>query len=284
LIADPVIQARSPAAVNALLAERGRLGQFVLVPMHVAAEGLVECVAALRHVHNFAGAIVSMPHKTAIAALVDELTHPARLVGAVNVIARGADGRFSGGLLDGVGFVDGLASAGHRVAGAKCVLAGAGGAASAVAFALADAGCASILITNRTPAKALALAARLQRAFPDVVASAGSRTDERFDIAINGTSLGMNANDELPLPMAVIERRSCRACSRSWGSNDDESETGCPDANKQTLARSRIDLQRDRMRRRAQLLVHVLPPQRRARARGGSDASTSEPGAVVGAG
>ncbi len=109
-------------------------------------------------------------------------------------------------MLDGVGFVDGLASAGHRVAGAKCVLAGAGGAASAVAFALAEAGCASIQITNRTPAKALALAARLQRAFPEVVASAGVRTDARFDIAINGTSLGMNANDELPLPMAVIER------------------------------------------------------------------------------
>ncbi len=72
------------------------------------AAGLRDCIAALRHVRNFAGAIVSMPHKTAMTALVDELTDDARLVGAVNVIARRADGRLTGALLDGVGFVDGL--------------------------------------------------------------------------------------------------------------------------------------------------------------------------------
>ena len=43
--------------------------------------------------HTFAGAIVSMPHKTALTGLVDELTGDARLAGAVNVIARRADGR-----------------------------------------------------------------------------------------------------------------------------------------------------------------------------------------------
>lgn len=206
LIADPVVQARSPAAVNALLAQRGRLGEFILIPLHVGSAGLADCVAALRHVRNFAGAIVSMPHKTAMTALVDELTDVARLVGAVNVIARSADGRLKGALLDGVGFVDGLLGAGHRVSGARCVVAGAGGAASAVAFALAGAGCASICFSNRTQSKALALAARVNRAFPAVRVTTDVRAGDRFDIAINGTSLGMNRDDELPLPVPVIER------------------------------------------------------------------------------
>ena len=149
----------------------GVAGEVVLVPMHVGADGLADCVAALRHVRNFGGAIVSMPHKTAIVDLLDDLTPEARLVGAVNVIQRRADGRLVGTILDGEGFVGGLARAGHRVAGAHCLLAGAGGAASAVAFALAKHGCASLRIVNRTRSKADELAARVGRAFPAVPVS-----------------------------------------------------------------------------------------------------------------
>jgi hypothetical protein len=90
--------------------------------MHVGTVGLANN-GALRHVGNFAGAIVSMPHKMAVVDLLDELTQ-ARLVGAVNVICRRADGRLVGTILDGEGFVGGL-RAGHRVAGARCLLAGA---------------------------------------------------------------------------------------------------------------------------------------------------------------
>ncbi len=69
-----VIKARSPAMANALLQRRGRSGEYVLAPMNVASDGLAEFVFALRHLRNFGGAIVSMPHKTAIVQLLDELT------------------------------------------------------------------------------------------------------------------------------------------------------------------------------------------------------------------
>ena len=209
LIADPVVQARSPGMTTALLQRRGRFGDFVLVPMHVGSEGLADYVGALRHLRNFGGAIVSMPHKTAIAGLIDELTPEARRVGAVNVISRQPDGRLVGTILDGEGFVGGLTRAGHRVAGTHCLLAGAGGAASAVAFALAKHGCASICIINRTRSKADELAVRVRRAFPKVATTTDERSVDRFDIAINGTSLGMNADDDLPLS----DRRSSAA---SW--------------------------------------------------------------------
>ena len=150
LIADPVVQARSPVMANALLQRRGLFGTFVLLPMQVPVGALGDVVAALRHVQNFAGAIVSMPHKSEIVALLDELTPQARLVGAVNVITRTADGLLMGTMFDGEGFVAGLRSAGHEVEGACCLLVGAGGAAAAIAFALASHGCESLTITNRT--------------------------------------------------------------------------------------------------------------------------------------
>src|SRR6185369_6762333 len=124
LIADPVVQARSPAMATALLREHGRFGAFVLLPMATPAAALGDVLAGLRRIANFAGAIVSMPHKTAIVPLLDQLTPAAAQVGAVNVVRRDPDGRLVGTVLDGEGFVAGLTAAGHRVDGAACLLAG----------------------------------------------------------------------------------------------------------------------------------------------------------------
>jgi len=205
LIADPVVQARSPAMVNQILAERGLLGPFVLVPMQTPANALRQVIAALRHVGNFAGAIISMPHKTGVVPLVDELTPDARLVGAVNVISRNAAGRLRGTMLDGEGFVAGLRSAGHAIDGASCLLVGAGGAAAAIAFALAKHGCRSLTIQNRTASKAASLASRVRRAFPDVHVQPGEPRRASYDLVINGTSLGMQPDDELPVPEDIVE-------------------------------------------------------------------------------
>ncbi|MBK7975493.1 MAG: hypothetical protein IPK07_20155 [Deltaproteobacteria bacterium] len=141
LIADPVAQARSPAAVNRLLAERGRGGDFVMVAAKVAPERLANAVSGLRAIDSFAGAVVSMPHKETIVPLLDGLTEEATLTRVVNVFRREADGRLVGTILDGEGFVAGLRGAGHEVRGARCLLVGAGGAATAIAFRLARERC-----------------------------------------------------------------------------------------------------------------------------------------------
>ncbi|HZR81656.1 MAG TPA: shikimate dehydrogenase [Candidatus Binatia bacterium] len=206
LLADPIVQARSPAMANAWLRERGRFGDFVLVPMAVGSEGLADAVAGLRRMRNFAGAIVSMPHKSAMLPLVDEVAPEARLVGALNAVRRADDGRLAGTMLDGEGFVAGLRSAGHEVEGRTCALFGAGGAASAIAFSLARHGCAGLAIANRTPAKAESLAERVRAAFPCVDVRPGADPRSAYDVAINATSLGMKPDDDLPMPLGVIDR------------------------------------------------------------------------------
>src|SRR5262245_61839616 len=190
---------------NALLTEQERFGEFVLLPLHVPLASLGVVLTGLRGIQNFAGAIVSMPHKEVIVPLLDEVTPEAQMVGAVNVIRRGAGGRLIGTILDGEGFVAGLRSAGYEVHGKACLLVGAGGAAAAIAFALAKYGCYSLTITNRTAARALTLAARVRAVWPGLQVQAGKPPRGRYDIAINATSLGMNPTDELPMSQEMID-------------------------------------------------------------------------------
>jgi shikimate dehydrogenase len=205
LIADPVVQARSPGLATTILQRRGRFGEFVFVPLQTPDGALADVVAAIRRIPNVAGAVVSMPHKQAILPLLDEVLPDGRVVGAVNVVRRDADGRLTGTTLDGEGFVAGLDGAGHGVRGRTCVMAGAGGAGSAIAFALARHGCASLAILNRTQAKADALATHVRAAFPglDVRADDDRRS---FDVAVNATSLGMRTGDALPMSRDLVGR------------------------------------------------------------------------------
>lgn len=206
LIADPVVQPRSPSLANVLLQQSELLGSFLLLPMHVSHNALADVIAALRQVQDFAGAIVSAPHKSAIVRHLNAITPEAQQVGAVNAIRRNDDGRIFGTVLDGEGFVGGLQASGYDVRGSSCLLVGAGGAASAIAFALARHGCASLRIVNRTLSKAASLAARVKAFFPAVQVQAGNAQGENFDLAINGTPLGMQENDPLPMPEAVVDR------------------------------------------------------------------------------
>jgi shikimate dehydrogenase len=191
---------------NAVLQEKKLWGEFVLVPLQVSADGLQEMVVGLRPLHNFAGTIVSMPHKSTIVPLLDEVSPEVRLVGAANVIRREPDGRLVGAVFDGEGFVAGLQSARYEVRNKRGFLVGAGGAASAVAFALAKHDCASLTTVNRIREQAVTLAARVHDTWPQVSVHAETRVEYAFDIAINATSLGMKSEDDLPMRLEVIER------------------------------------------------------------------------------
>jgi shikimate dehydrogenase len=206
VVADPVSQARTPGMANAMLERRGLAADWVLVPLHVAADGFADFVAGIRTIRNFDGAVVSMPHKIVVASLVDELTPAARLAGAVNVIRRSNDGRLTGTLLDGEGFVAGLQTRGHAVRGARVVMAGAGGAAAAIAFALGQHGASSLCLSNRSAAKAEALATRVRAACPGFSVTTETNTTSRYDMAINATPLGMRDGDPLPFSESLIER------------------------------------------------------------------------------
>lgn len=197
IVADPVAHVQTPRQLNALMAGRGVDG--VLVPMHVPPEALGPFVDRLRSWRNFGGFVATVPHKRAMVALCDSVSDQAREVGAVNVVRRDADGSLSGEILDGAGFVDGLRGAGIDPRGQAVFLAGAGGAAGAIAFALAEAGIARLTIHNRTRAAVDALSSRLVARYPRLPVAFGGPDPSDHDIVVNATSLGLHSGDPLPL-------------------------------------------------------------------------------------
>jgi shikimate dehydrogenase len=176
----------------------------VLVPFHVGAGDFPTVVAALRAIRNLRGAIVSMPHKTALVDLLDEVTSEARQVGACNVVRRDPDGRLVGTMMDGEGFVAGLRGAGHDVRGRRVFLAGAGGAAAGIAFAVGKHGATGLTVHNRTAARAAALAGRVAAAWPGLAVATGGPDPRSHDVVVNATSLGMQDDDRLPLDVAGL--------------------------------------------------------------------------------
>ncbi|WP_323613372.1 shikimate dehydrogenase [Pseudomonas putida] len=196
IIADPILHVKTPEDMNALMAAREQ--DRVMVPLHVSQVQLASAVDGLRALQNLDGFVVTVPHKSAIVPLCDSLSLAAQQVGAVNVVRRDAQGRLHGDILDGVGFVAGLRSAAIEPAGLTVYLAGAGGAAQAIAFALAEAGVAKLTIANRTKAKAQALTSRLAGLFSEVTFAVGTRNPAGHDLVINATSMGLRESDDYP--------------------------------------------------------------------------------------
>lgn len=192
-----------PALFNAVFDRHGVDATFV--PLQVSAEHLAAVIAGMRHLRDFAGFCVTMPHKSAVAHLCDVLLPNAQACGVVNAVRIDPDGRLIGETFDGVGMVQAIAA--HRAfdAATRVLLVGAGGVAKAIAVALALAGVGHLAITNRTQAKADALAQTVRRAVPACTVEASAAYDPaRFDIVINATSLGLNGQGPMPIEVSRV--------------------------------------------------------------------------------
>ncbi len=167
LFGDPVSHSLSPLFQNAALRAAGVDAEYVALRVPAA-----QLPAALDRVRRgeLAGANVTIPHKTAAAALVDRLTEPAAATGAVNWLGRDAEGRLVGDNTDVEGFRRALADAGIGVRERRVVLFGAGGAARAAAFALAADGAAEVRVAARRADRAKSLVDDLRpRVLPTAV-------------------------------------------------------------------------------------------------------------------
>lgn len=207
LFADPVEHLQAPATFNALFDRHGI--DAVCVPLHVTAEHFAATVAGMRHLRNFAGYAVSIPHKAMAAQLCDELLPNASASGVVNLIRVDPDGRWTGETLDGVGMVKAISAQRVLNANTRVLQVGAGGVGRAIAVALGLAGVGYLAIANRTRAKAEDLAHTVQRAVPTCVTEAGSTFDPAsFDIVINATSLGLNGQGPLPVEVSHMSEKA----------------------------------------------------------------------------
>lgn len=196
---DPVAQARSPQIMNAIF-RRNRI-DAVCIPLHVRAGDLERTVRGLQGIRNFDGLIATIPHKFAVAQLADDLGESARVVGVANVMKRGDDTRWVADLFDGIGFVRGLVASGIGIGGRSFRILGAGGAGSAIAAALSQAGAAGITIVDVQTTRAEDLACKLRKLVPGLNIEVGFPGAEPADcdVLVNATPLGMKKTDPLPI-------------------------------------------------------------------------------------
>lgn len=195
VIGDPVSHSRSPRMQNAALRALGI--DWAYVPLPVRADELEAALRGLRAV-GFVGVNVTVPHKEAVARLVDELRPVAEASGSVNTVVFADDGRLIGDSTDGPAIAAAIASeVGEAYSGDVLVL-GAGGSARAAAAALAQEGCA-VRIHARRPEAAEALARDLAQT-GDVRAVA-DLPDPVGGVVVHCTPVGALVEpDAMPLP------------------------------------------------------------------------------------
>ncbi len=204
VIGWPVEHSLSPAMHNAAYESLGV--NWAYLPLGVQDEiGLRRVVAAIRTL-PFVGFNVTMPYKSAVVELCDEVAMAASMAGAVNAV-HCVDGRLIGYNTDGRGLLESLAAdASFDPAEKNVVLLGAGGAAGSalVAFILSRA--ASVTIVNRDTSRAEELISRVEPHLKSTRAyamelDAAEQYISSADLIVNATPLGMNAGDPSPVPV-----------------------------------------------------------------------------------
>ena len=198
LIGSPVGHSGSPAMYNYSFQKLGL--DYVYVAFDVPQEKVGQAMEAIRTFH-MRGCNVTMPDKTEAVRYMDELSDAARLIGAVNTIVND-DGKLTGYITDGEGFVNTLRDHGVAIAGKKITIAGGGGAATAIQVQCALDGAREISIFNRKDdffARTLETAEKIRNRKQDCIVHVYDIADEAkmkeeiltSDIFANATILGM---------------------------------------------------------------------------------------------
>lgn len=206
VVAWPVGHSRSPLLHNYWFERYGIDG--VYVPLGVAAVDLERVMRALPAM-GFLGCNVTLPHKEAVMALVDELDPLAAAIGAVNTVTIDDAGRLHGANTDGGGFLAHLGAAvpDWRDTVSRVVLIGAGGAARALAATFIAAGVQELCLVNRTAERARALLARLDHGQTRAIARGWDERQAALagaDLLVNTTSLGMTGQPPLDLALHAL--------------------------------------------------------------------------------
>ncbi|MGH7230586.1 MAG: shikimate dehydrogenase family protein, partial [Nitrospiraceae bacterium] len=208
LLGNPVEHSLSPAIHNAAFQKLGL--NFVYLAFRV--EDLAAAVQGLRALGNVRGFSVTIPHKVSILPFLDEVETTARHIGSVNTIVV-ENGKLTGYNTDASGALRALTDAGVALKGRRVVMLGSGGAARAIAFALAnESGMAQLTILGIDESERSALIKDLQTKTAASVQQA-SLTDETLrraipetDVLIHCTPIGMHPKVEQScVPAALLK-------------------------------------------------------------------------------
>jgi shikimate dehydrogenase len=193
VIGDPIEHTLSPTIHNAAF-NHLKL-DFVFLAFRVKAAELENAIRGMRGL-GIHGLNVTMPHKGTVIAYLDEVDPTVKFLGSCNTILN-KNGKLSGFNTDGVGALKALRKNGANLSEKKVLLLGAGGAAKAIAFSLAQE-VGELVVLNRAAEKAKKLAEALELALnKKVVGGALSPATiaenlQDSDVLINATSVGMH--------------------------------------------------------------------------------------------
>ena len=203
LFGSPVAHSGSPAMYNYSFKRLGL--DYVYVAIDIDKAGLKEAVSAAR-LYKMRGFNLTMPCKNDVISYIDELSPAAALIGAVNTVVN-EDGRLIGYNTDGVGFIKNLEAHGVDVKGKKLVVAGAGGAATAIIVQLALDGAGTISIFNKKSQNFDRMLETIEKIKKEVLGADiniddiedGSLFTEKIkeaDIFVNATVVGMKPYED----------------------------------------------------------------------------------------
>jgi len=196
VIGDPIEHTLSPTIHNAAFNHLNL--DFVFLAFRVKAADLEKAIQGMRGL-GIHGLNVTMPHKSRVISFLDEVDPTVKFLGSANTILN-KEGRLSGFNTDGVGALKALRENGAELSEKKVLLLGAGGAAKAIAFALAEE-VGELVVLNRTADKAKELAAVLGQRFGKKVVGGPLSSDtvqknlRDSDILINATKVGMHPHE-----------------------------------------------------------------------------------------
>ncbi len=207
VIGWPIAHSRSPRLHGFWLAQHDIDGAYL--PLPVRPENLAAALTALP-ILGFAGANITLPHKSAALDLVDRASAEARRIGAINTIVVGADGLLEGSNTDGYGFLEHLKSSAPdwQPGDGTAVLLGAGGAARAIAVALLAAGVPELRLVNRTARRAAELAAALGATVTPVDWERRDAALDGASLLVNSTTLGMAGQPPLEINLQRLPRKA----------------------------------------------------------------------------
>lgn len=198
LIGSPIGHSGSPAMYNYSFEKLGL--DYVYVAYDVKEDGVKSALDAMR-LFNMRGMNVTMPDKVEAARHMDELSPAAQIIGAVNTIVN-EDGKLIGHMTDGEGFVNNLKDHGVSIVDKKLVVAGGGGAATAIQVQCALDGAREITILNKKDAffsRTEETAKKIKAAVPGCEVNVYDIDDDArmaeeiksADIFVNATIVGM---------------------------------------------------------------------------------------------
>ena len=204
VIGDPVEHSLSPVIHNTILRHAGLPYEYGRVQVKAG-----DTEAFLRRAvrEGYAGFNATMPHKTALVKLADELDADAKLYRAVNTVVL-REGEIRGYNTDGRGFLQMLAESGISPQGGTVLVLGAGGAARAIVLKLAQSGAARIFVCNRTLSRAEALAEEFPAQITACPFDQQTLSDCALfsDLLINTTPMGMTAVADQFDSLAFLEQ------------------------------------------------------------------------------